>query len=82
VVRPIDLHIMPDTRGWKVVGSDDPRAIGTADTREDAVSLAAHMQKVNPAVRRIFIHDVDGTVEDRTTLGHRDPFPERKRRPR
>jgi hypothetical protein len=79
VARHLDLHIMPDTRGWKVVGSDDPHAIGTADTREDAVHLADHMRKANPRIRLVFIHNPDGTVEERTTLGHRDPFPERRR---
>ena len=79
--RHIDLSVMPGSRGWMVVGSDDPRPIGTTDTREDAVRLADHMRKANPAVRRIFIHDPDGTVHERATLGHRDPFPQRKRGP-
>ena len=79
---PIDLTIMPEGRGWKVVGSDDPRPIGTTDTREDAVRLADHMRKANPAIHRIFIHEPDGTVHERRTLGHRDPFPQRKPRPR
>jgi hypothetical protein len=78
----IDLSIMPEGRGWKVVGSNDPRPIATADTREDAVRLADHMRKANPGVRRIFLHEPDGTIHERTTLGHRDPFPQRKPRPR
>ena len=63
-----------------VLGSGDERPIATADTREDAVRLADHMRKANPGVRRIFIHDGDGTVHERTRLGHRDPFPQRKPR--
>lgn len=74
----IDIAIMPAGRGWKVVASGDPRPIGTTDTREDAVRLADHMRKANPAIRRIAIHNPDGTVHDRTTLGHRDPFPRRR----
>ena len=75
----IDLHIMPGERGWMVLAADDPVPLATADTREDAVSLAAHLQRVRPGILRIFIHEPDGTVNQRTTLGHRDPFPGRRR---
>lgn len=75
----IDLHIMPGKRGWKILAAGDPMPLATADTREDAVFLAAHFQRVRSGVRRIYIHEPDGTVRQRTTLGHRDPFPGHRR---
>lgn len=77
---PIDLHIMPGERGWKILGAEDALPLATADTREDAVSLAAHLVRVRPGIRRIFVHEPDGTVHERSSLDHRDPFPRRDRR--
>lgn len=70
---------MSSLRGWQVLSTDDPMPLATVDTREDAISLAAHLQRVLPGIRRMIIYEPDGTVRQRTTLGHHDPLPGRRR---
>ena len=73
-----DLHVVPQTVGWKVSVTPQAEPLALTRTREEAVALAMRMEYEDPDCGDVLIHAPDGSIRERHHVTHADLFPHRR----
>lgn len=74
-MNPNDRHVVPNPEGgWNVEKPDATRVSSHHATQKEAVARA-HEIVVNAGGGEILVHDTDGQIRDKRTVGRKDPFP-------
>lgn len=71
-------HVVPSSEkgGWAVKKSGSARTSKSFNTKAEAVEYGRQLSKTEKT--ELFIHRMDGTIQDRNSYGN-DPFPPRDR---